>query len=57
MPNDVHGACAVDGDRVRDVEAGATEVSLPLMAFARSSEGCKDFFAELKETWAAVKKG
>jgi probable F420-dependent oxidoreductase len=42
-------------DMHAQVEAGATEATLPLAAFARSPERCPDFFAELEETWAAVK--
>jgi probable F420-dependent oxidoreductase len=43
-------------DMRAQVEAGATEASLPLMAFARSPEECRGFFAELKDTWSAVKR-
>jgi probable F420-dependent oxidoreductase len=44
-------------DTHAQVEAGATEASLPLMAFTRGPEQCADFFAELRDTWAAVKRG
>jgi probable F420-dependent oxidoreductase len=44
-------------DMHAQVEAGATEATLPLAAFARTPERCPDFFAELAETWADVKRG
>jgi alkanesulfonate monooxygenase SsuD/methylene tetrahydromethanopterin reductase-like flavin-dependent oxidoreductase (luciferase family) len=44
-------------DMHAQIEAGATEASLQLASFARTPERCPDFFAELAETWAAVKKG
>lgn len=34
---------------------GATEVQIQLLAFVRKPEQLPDFFAELRETWAAVK--
>ena len=34
---------------------GATDVQITLLAFARTPERLPDFFAELGETWAAVK--
>jgi probable F420-dependent oxidoreductase len=43
-------------DMHEQVRAGATEASLQLGAFARSPEQCPDFFAELRETWAAVRR-
>ena len=34
---------------------GATEVQLQMLAFARKPEQLTDFFAEFRDTWAAVK--
>jgi probable F420-dependent oxidoreductase len=35
---------------------GATDVQITLLAFARTPERLPDFFAELRDTWAAVKR-
>jgi probable F420-dependent oxidoreductase len=43
-------------DMHEQVAAGATEASLPLTAFVRKPEHCPAFFAELGDTWAAVKR-
>lgn len=34
---------------------GATEVAIQTLAFVRTPEGLSDFFAELRDVWAAVK--
>src|SRR5262245_25108679 len=36
---------------------GATDVQIPLLAFTRTPDRLPEFFAELGETWAAVKRG
>jgi hypothetical protein len=38
-------------------EAGASEATLLMMYYVERPEQCRDFFAELAETWAAVKRG
>jgi hypothetical protein len=37
-------------------EAGATEATLLLMYYVERPEQCRDFFAELEDRWAAVKR-
>ena len=43
-------------DMHAQLEAGATEATLMLMYYVERPEQCRDFFAELKDAWAALKR-
>jgi hypothetical protein len=43
-------------DMHAQLDAGATEATLMMMYYVERPEQCRDFFAELAERWAQVKR-